>query len=55
VTTTVTTTMRVIGGVHNHAANRRTETFTASTSCFTDFNVLVLLIADATDTGHAGL
>src|SRR5664279_5048412 len=49
VRTTVTTTMRVIDSVHGNTTNRWTNTFTAITTGRTDFDVLVLDVADDTD------
>ena len=49
VTTTVTTTMRVIGGVHNDTTDRWALTQVAAAAGFTDFDVLVLLVADNTE------
>ena len=50
VTTTITTTMWVIGGVHNDTTNTRALTKMTVTTGFTDLNVLVLLV---TNNAHA--
>ena len=47
------TAVRVIAGVHNHTANRRTHAHVALSSCFTDRNVLMIEIADLTDRSAA--
>ena len=49
VTTTVTTTVWVISGVHNNTTDTWALTLVAVTTGFTDLNVLVLLVADDTD------
>ena len=48
VTTTITTTMRVISGVHNHATYAWALAEVTVTTGFTDFDVLVLLVTDDT-------
>jgi hypothetical protein len=45
VTTTVTTTVWVVYGVHNNTTYRWANTHVALTTGFTDLNVLVLLVA----------
>ena len=50
--TAVTTTVWVISGVHNYTTNTRTETHATLAASRTDFDVLVLLVADNTNTGH---
>ena len=46
---TLTTTVRVIAGVHDGTANGRTDTHMAFSSRFTEFYVLVVSVADYTD------
>jgi hypothetical protein len=51
VTTTITTTMRVIYGVHNDTADAWALTLESVTACFTDLDVLVLFVTQGTDAG----
>jgi len=53
VTTTVTTTMRVVYGVHNDTTDGRALAKVARTAGFSDFDILVLLVADDTDSRGA--
>jgi hypothetical protein len=49
----ITTTMRVVCSVHYYTAHGWPDTFVPAASCFTNFNVLVLLIANYTYRCHA--
>src|SRR5690242_5311377 len=49
VSTTITTTVRVIYRVHHHTTDGRTLAQVAAAAGFTDFDVLVLFVADDTD------
>jgi hypothetical protein len=53
VATTVTTTVRVIYGVHYHTANARANALTAITASRPNFYVLVLFVTHRTKGGHA--
>jgi hypothetical protein len=53
VTTTVTTTVRVVNGVHNDTADAWTFTEVAITTSLTDLYVLVLFVADNAKRGGA--
>ncbi len=48
VTTTVTTTVWVISGVHNDTTDTWALTLVAVTTSFTDLDVLVLFVTDNT-------
>ena len=48
VSSAVTTTMWVVGSVHNDTADRWALTLVAVTAGFADLNVLVLFVADNT-------
>jgi hypothetical protein len=50
---TVTTTVRVISGVHNDTTDRRADAHAAFTTSGTYFDVLVLFVAYGTDVGCA--
>ena len=52
-TATVTTAVRVVGGVHDDTADRRTLAFVAVAASFTDLDVLVLLVANNTEGSRA--
>jgi hypothetical protein len=54
VTTTVTTTVRVIDGIHYHAAYTRAFAQMAVATSFADFDVLVLLVAHDANASRAG-
>jgi hypothetical protein len=49
VTTTITTTMRVINGVHNNTTNARTLAQVTGTTSLADFHILMLFVADDAD------
>jgi hypothetical protein len=49
VTSTVTTTVRVICGVHNNTTNTRANTLAAVATSRTDLDVLVLNVTDNTE------
>jgi hypothetical protein len=53
VTATIAAAVRVIGGVHNYAADRRAESHVAPSAGAADFDVLVLFVADGAQTCHA--
>jgi hypothetical protein len=53
VTSTVTTTVWVVDGVHNDAANGRAYAHMALTASFADLDILVLLVAEAAEAGVA--
>jgi hypothetical protein len=53
VTPTITTTMRVINSIHNDSSNAWSDTLITVTTSFTDLNVLVLFVTDATNGSHA--
>jgi hypothetical protein len=52
VTTTVTTTMRVVGSVHDDTADRRANAHMALTAGFADLDILMLFITDGADGCH---
>lgn len=52
VSTAVTTTVRVVGGVHYHTANAGTEAHMAFAAGTADLNILVLFVAYYADCGH---
>src|SRR5690606_5433927 len=49
----VTTTVRVVDCVHNHAADSRADAHLALAAGLADLDVLVLLVADNADNRHA--
>src|SRR5688572_3138780 len=53
VTSTVTTTVWVVYGVHNNTAYGRSNTLTAITSSLTNLLVLMLHISNSTDVSHS--
>jgi hypothetical protein len=46
VASTVTTTVRVVGSIHNNSAHRWAESHVALTAGFADLHVLVLFVAN---------
>src|SRR4051812_23354906 len=53
VSTAVAATVRVVGSVHNHAADGRADAHSTFAAGFADLNILVLLVADNSNGGHA--
>jgi hypothetical protein len=53
VTATVTTTMRVVGGIHDDTADSWADALVAIATGLTDLDVLVLLVADNSETSGA--
>ena len=53
VTATITTTVRVVDCIHYYTADRWANALLAIASGFTDFDVLVLFVADHTNDSHA--
>jgi hypothetical protein len=52
VTAAITTTVRVVGGRHDYAANGRPDTHVAFAASLTNLYVLVLLVTDGTNGSH---
>jgi hypothetical protein len=52
VSATITTAVRVIGGIHNHPADSRPDTHTALAASFTNFDVLMLFISNNSYSSH---
>ena len=51
--TTITTTVWVVRGVHDHTTNSWADTLVAAAAGFADFYVLVLLVAKHANAGGA--
>jgi hypothetical protein len=52
-TAAVATAVRVIGGIHNYAADCRPNPHAAFAPGLSDLNILVLFITNYTDSRHA--